>query len=99
MKEEGVGLPSKELRAILITGQEVDKRHEFEEIVGDFPYINEQKQLKMFAELKNVIDQPEGNTILLNPEAFTPQEKSLTFQRRSWMMPQDLHEDVHCQKC
>ena len=44
-KEEGVGLPSKELRAMLITGKEVDKRHEFEEIVGDFPSINEQKQL------------------------------------------------------
>jgi len=63
MKEEGVGLPSKELRAILITGKEMDKRHELEEIVNDFPSINDQKMLKIFAALNHI--QETENTVFL----------------------------------
>lgn len=36
------GLPSKELRALLLSGEH-DRRHEFEEIIRDFPKIDDQK--------------------------------------------------------
>lgn len=38
---KNLGLPSKSLRSILITGKETDRRHEFEQIVEDFPKIND----------------------------------------------------------
>ena len=51
-RNEGLGLPSKSLRALLITGFEIDRRHELEEIVGDFPKMNDYKQLQLMSELK-----------------------------------------------
>jgi hypothetical protein len=44
------GLPSKELRALLLSGEH-DRRHEFEEIIRDFPKIDDQKQLKLMTEI------------------------------------------------
>ena len=45
--EEGepisLGLPSPILRATLLNGTETDRRHEFEEVVGNFPKIDLQK--------------------------------------------------------
>jgi hypothetical protein len=73
--EEGVGLPSKELRALLINGTEYDRRHEFEEIVRDFPKINDQKQLKMISELKQDLKEqsPEHGSPIRN---VVPEHKS-----------------------
>jgi hypothetical protein len=51
-RSENLGLPSKSLRALLITGYEIDRRHELEEIVGDFPKMNDYKQLQLMSELK-----------------------------------------------
>lgn len=38
-----LGLPSPVLRATLLNGTETDRRHEFEEVVGNFPKIDLQK--------------------------------------------------------
>lgn len=46
-QEVGIGLPSKELRALLIKGLSVEqqgeyeRRHELEEIINDFPKLND----------------------------------------------------------
>lgn len=44
------------MRALLINGYEADRRHEFEEIIGDFPKLNDQKQLTIISELNATID-------------------------------------------
>ena len=44
-KLKNLGLPTKSLRSILITGKETDRRQEFEQIVEDFPKINDQKSI------------------------------------------------------
>jgi hypothetical protein len=54
--EKGMHLPTKSLRALLITGFEADRRQEFDEIVSDFPKLNDQKQLTIISELNASID-------------------------------------------
>ena len=47
---------------MLLIGTETDRRHELEEIVEDFPKINDQKQLLLLSDIKKLkLDGKEQN--------------------------------------